>query len=99
MEMEAPFDGLLVKHINGETRKIAALLLSRLRPLKSVWETKNCEKVVADIRDNFATGDISISFVGQILTIKVAELLCTSVGLSMVGIKYNVNLCRESKNS
>ena len=55
------------------------------------------KKMVADIRDNFATGDISISFVGQILSIKVAELLCTSVGLSMVGI--NGNLCRESKNS
>ena len=64
-----------------------------------MWETKNYEKVVAAIRDNFATGDISISFVGQILTIKVAELLCTSVGLSMVGIKYNGNLCRESENS
>ena len=74
-----------------------ALLLSRLRPLKSVWETQNCEKMVADIRDNFATGDISISFVGQILSIKVAELLCTSIGLSMAGI--NGNLCRESKNS
>ena len=62
-----------------------------------MWETQNCEKMVADITDNFATGDISISFVGQILSIKVAELLCTSVGLSMVGI--NGNLCRESKNS
>ena len=73
------------------------LLLSRLRPLKSVWETQNCEKMVADIRDNFATGDISISFVGQILSIKVAELSRTSIGLSMAGI--NGNLCRESKNS
>lgn len=86
-----------VKYINGETRKIAALLLSRFQPLKSVWETQNSEKMVADIRDNFATGVISISFVGQILSIKVAELLCTSVGLSMAGI--NGNLCRESKNS
>ena len=62
-----------------------------------MWEAQNCEKMVADIRDNSATGDISISFAGQILPIKVAELLCTSVGLSMAGI--NGNLCRESKNS
>ena len=53
--------------------------------------------MVADIRDNIATGDISINFVRQILSIKVTELLCTRVGLSIVGI--NEKLCRESKDS
>ena len=42
--------------------------------------------MVADIRDNIGTGDI-----------KVAELLCTRVGLSIVGV--NEKLRRESKNS
>ena len=33
----------------------------------------------------------------KILSIKVAELLCTRIGLSLVGV--NEKLCRESKNS
>ena len=53
--------------------------------------------MATDIRDNIATGDISINFVSQNISIKVAELLCPRVGLSIVGV--NEKLCRESKNS
>ena len=53
--------------------------------------------MVADMRENIAPGDISINLLVKILSIKVAELLCTRIGLSIVGV--NEKLCRESKNS
>ena len=40
---------------------------------------------------------LTSTFLVKILSIKVAELLCTRVGLSIVGV--NEKLCRESKNS
>ena len=54
--------------------------------------------MVANVRDNITPGDILAStLLVKILLIKVAEPLCTRVGLSIVGV--NEKLGRESKNS
>ena len=67
--------------------------------LSKVWETQNCEKwSLMSETIIITTGDILAStLLVKILLIKVAEPLCTRVGLSIVGV--NEKLGRESKNS
>lgn len=48
--------------------------------------------MIADVRNNVASGNFDVNLV-KILSMRVAELLLTRVGLSLVGIS------RESKKS
>ena len=65
--------------------------------LKKVWETQNCEKWSLISETILPLLILASTLLAKILSIKVAELLCTRVGLSIVGV--NEKLCRESKNS
>ena len=66
-------------------------------PLKKVWERQNCEKWSLISETILPLVVLASTLLLKILPIKVAELLCTRVRLSIVGM--NKNLCRESKNS
>ena len=65
--------------------------------LTNVWETQNCEKWSLISETILPLMVLASTLLLKILPIKVAELLCTRVGLSIVGM--NKKLCRESKNS
>ena len=58
--------------------------------LKKVWETQNCEKWSLISETILPLVILASTLLVKILSINVAELLCTRIGLSIVGVNQNL---------